>query len=99
MARIEHVIARNVCELRVDSGYTQVVLAAKMRKFGVRCQPNRIAQIETLRRPVSLLELAGLASVFGVPIARLLAGDDDVDLPLGGTASMTLIRRVLSDGA
>jgi transcriptional regulator with XRE-family HTH domain len=93
--RLEHVIARNVAELRAEKDATQHDLAERMRVAGFGWQSNRVAQIETLRRPVSLLEVVGLSRVFGVTVSRLLAGDDEIDLPSGKTISLWAVRDTL----
>lgn len=93
--RLEHVIARNVAELRNKRGTTQPQLAEMMRTVGFGWQSNRVAQIETLRRPVSLLEVVGLSRVFGVTVSRLLAGDDEIDLPSGITMPLADVRGAL----
>ncbi len=95
-SRLEHVIARNVAELRAEHNATQPDLAGRMRANGFGWSTNRVAQIETLRRPVSLLEVVGLARVFFVPVSRLLAGDDDVDLPSGATWPLAVVRDALA---
>lgn len=94
--RIEHVIARNVTELRAERGTTQTDVAEAMRRIGFRWQANRVAQIETLRRPVALVEVVGLARVFGVPVFRLLSGEGEIDLPTGTTAPLAAIRAALA---
>ncbi|SET48790.1 helix-turn-helix domain-containing protein [Nonomuraea wenchangensis] len=81
--RLEHVIARNMAELREQQGWTQADLARQMCAQGARWTPNRVTQLETLRRPVSLMEIVLLATVFGVPVVRLLFGDDLVEMPSG----------------
>jgi transcriptional regulator with XRE-family HTH domain len=93
--RLEHVIARNVAELRAEKDATQHDLAEMMRVHGFGWQSNRVAQIETLRRPVSLLEVVGLSRVFGVTVSRLLAGDDEIDLPSGETMWLGVVRDAL----
>lgn len=95
-ARLEHVIARNIAELRAERQATQPELAARMRANGFGWSTNRVTQIETLRRPVSLLEVVGLARVFGVPVSRLLAGDDEVTLPSGDTMPLSVVRDSLA---
>lgn len=94
--RLEHVIARNVSELRADRGATQPDLAARMHASGFAWSTNRVTQIETLRRPVSLLEVVGLAHVFFVPVSRLLAGDDEITLPSGDTMPLAVVRDALA---
>jgi hypothetical protein len=96
MARLEHVIARNVIELRGVIGATQAQLAEKMRGRGFAWGTNRVTQVETLRRPVSLLEVVGLSYVFGVPVARLLTGEDDIDMPNGSTMRLEDVRLALA---
>jgi transcriptional regulator with XRE-family HTH domain len=96
-SRLEHVIARNVAELRAEKDATQHDLAEMMRAHGFRWQSNRVAQIETLHRPVSLLEVVGLSRVFAVSVSRLLAGDDEIDLPSGTTMTLEAVRDGLSD--
>ena len=95
VTRLEHVIARNVIELREEKSATQSDLAEKMRKNGFAWQTNRVTQIETLRRPVSLLEVVGLSRVFHVPVGRLLEGADNVDMPDGTTMPLKKVRGAL----
>src|ERR1035437_9112647 len=95
-SRLEHVIARNLAELRAERGSTQRDVAEAMRRVGFRWQVNRVAQIETLRRPVALLEVVGLSRAFGVPVSRLLSGEDEIDLPTGITVPLAAIRAALA---
>lgn len=94
--RLEHVIARTVAEMRTDRGWTQAQLAFEMRARGFMWATNRVAQLETLRRPVSLLEVIALAMVFNVPVKRLLDGDDWIALPDGGQVSLFVLREALT---
>lgn len=86
MARLEHVMARNAAELRQERGWTQRDLAMGMTVHGYRWTSNRATQVETLRRALSLDEMAALCGVFEVPLDRLLAGPHSelVDLPMPG---------------
>lgn len=95
-SRLEHVIARNLAELRAERSSTQTDVAEAMRRVGFRWQVNRVAQIETLRRPVALLEVVGLSRAFGVPVSRLLSGEDEIDLPTGTTVPLAAIRAALA---
>ena len=95
-SRLEHVIARNLAELRAERGSTQTDVAEAMRRVGFRWQSNRVAQIETLRRPVALLEVVGLSRAFGVSVSRLLSGEDEIDLPTGTTVPLAAIRAALA---
>ena len=94
-SRLEHVIARNVALLRTEHSATQSDLAGKMQALGFTWSTNRVAQIETLHRPVSLLEVVGLSAVFGVSVSRLLAGDDEITLPSGATWPLSVVRDAL----
>jgi len=94
--RLEHVVARNTARLRDEHAWTQAEMARQMQLGGMRWTPNRVAQVETLRRPVTLLEMVALAWVFDVGAAELLAGDDDVDLEVDGrTAPLAEVRAAL----
>lgn len=103
-SRLEHVIARNITELRDENGWTQAQLAEEMRSRGFTWATNRAAQIETLRRPVSLLEFVFLSLVFQVPVERLLRPADGregdsremVTLPDGSTCRLVFLKQVLS---
>lgn len=92
VSRLEHVIARNMAEMRLERGWTQADLARRVSAFGLRWTPNRVTQLETLRRPVSLFEITALAWTFAVPLPRLLGGDDLVKLPAGGTVPLSRFR-------
>jgi len=96
--RLEHVIARNVAELRTEHGWTQAELAREMHAWGFTWATNRVTQLETLRRPVSLLEVIGLAMVFDLPVERLLAGDDKIALPDGRDFPLVFLREALIAG-
>jgi transcriptional regulator with XRE-family HTH domain len=97
-SRLEHVIARNVAELRTERGWTQAELAEEMRAWGFTWATNRVTQLETLRRPVSLLEVIGLGMVFAVPATRLLGGDDRITLPDGREFPLVFLREALIGG-
>jgi transcriptional regulator with XRE-family HTH domain len=96
--RLEHVIARNVAGLRIDHGWTQGELAREMRAWGFTWATNRVTQLETLRRPMSLLEVIGLAMVFDLPVERLLDGDDKIALPDGREFPLVFLREALIAG-
>lgn len=90
--KLEHVIARNMAGLRVERDWTQSDLAWRMTAMGVTWTPNRVAQLETLRRPVSLLEVTALAWVFEVPLTRFAEGNDLVELPNGADVPLEQVR-------
>jgi transcriptional regulator with XRE-family HTH domain len=80
--RLEHVIARNLIDLRQARDWTQRDLAAAMSANGFLWSANRVTQIETLRRALSLVEIASLCWLFEVPLDDLLAGPDDEAIEL-----------------
>lgn len=95
--KLEHVIARAMAELRLERDWTQADLAWRMTAMGVQWQPNRVSQLESLRRPISLFEVAALSWVFEVPITRLLPGDQTIEAPDGKTiVSLQQIRAALT---
>lgn len=95
MAHLDHVVARSVAELRGERGWSQKDLALRMSMSGLRWSPNRVSQVETLRRSLSFLEVLALAWTFEVPVDRLLAGDDEIQLPDSSTVSLGVLRDVL----
>jgi len=90
--RCEHVVARNVAELREERRWSQVELARRMAASGLGWTPNRAAQIESLRGTVNMVEVLGLCWTFQVPLSRLLAGDDTIELPGGHTVPLADLR-------
>lgn len=93
--RLEHVIAREMATFREDRGWTQARLASRMTANGLKWTGNRVTQIETLRRPISLVEAIALAWVFEVPLTRLLAGDDDIEMPGGAVVPTSHLRAAI----
>lgn len=83
--KLEHVIARAMAELRLERDWTQADLAWRMTVMGISWAPNRVSQLESLRRPISLFEVAALSWVFEVPVTRLLPGEQDIEAPDGQT--------------
>jgi hypothetical protein len=95
--KLEDVIAGNVLALRTERGWTQAFLGRLMRGAGMaNWATNRVAQIETKRRPAHLIEVVVLAWVFQVPLERLLDGDGDVELPGAGTLPLATVRAILT---
>lgn len=95
--KLEHVIARAMAELRLERGWTQTDLARWMSGAGLSWTPNRVTQLETLRRPVSLFEVVALTWVFEVPVTRLLAGEQAIEAPDGvSTVPLANIRAALA---
>lgn len=94
--KLEHVMARAMIRLRTERGWTQADLAIRMQAAGCPWTINRVTQLETLRRRVSLFEAVTLSWVFDVPIADLFAGNEDVETPDGGSAPLSDIRAAMS---
>lgn len=97
-------MASNLRRFRTEAGWRQADLAGHMAATGLGWTPNRVAQVETLRRPLTLLELATLCALFRRPLTELLAGEEEVDLPaldtMGeSTTSLAWIRGALAQGA
>lgn len=97
--KTEHVIARTMTELRTSRGWTQADLAWRMSTLGVRWTPNRVTQLETFRRPISLFETIALAWAFEVPITELLPGDGTVEAPDGTLVPLANVRAALAGDA
>lgn len=98
--KLEHVIARAMAELRLERGWTQADLAWRMSAMGLNWGPNRVTQLETLRRPVSLFEVAALSWVFEVPVTDLVPGEQDIEAPDGKTVvPLSHVRAALTGDA
>lgn len=72
--------------------------AGRMRALGFRWTGNRVTQVVTARRPMSLLEIAGVCSVLQVSVEELLLfAGGAVDLP-GGQADVADVAGALGGG-
>lgn len=72
--------------------------ASRMRSLGFRWTGNRVTQVVTARRPMSLLEIAGVCSVLQVSVEELLLfADSKVDLP-GGQVDVADVASALGGG-
>ena len=101
MARIQgteldHVVARNLRQVADARDLRHVDVAMYATAVGLHWTANTVAQILTLRRGLSLLELPLLAAALGVPVGDLLAGDDAIALPNGETMPLADIRAALT---
>lgn len=76
--RLKYVLAENIRDRRGDLGWTQSDLAAAMRKEGFTTTRQQVAELETLRRSVSIEEWLGFALVLGVPGVALVVNVNDV---------------------
>ncbi len=82
-------VARRLRELIEQRQMRHADLAARMSALGLRWTANRVTQVTTGRRSISLLEFAGLCGVFEVEAAEMVvppweAPGDSVSLPVGG---------------
>jgi transcriptional regulator with XRE-family HTH domain len=94
--RLEYVIARNLAEIRAELGWTQSDLAERMRGAGMATwQQNRVTQIETLRRPATLLEVLVLSWVTQVPLSRFFSGEIDVELSQDDSVPLSALRQIV----
>lgn len=78
---LDAVIAQRLRALLDDKGMRQQDLAAGLGTLGFDWTPNRVAQVVTGRRPLSLLESAGVCEALGLPLADLLGSTGEVKLP------------------
>ena len=84
MPALSDVIARNIAALRAARGWTQQDLAAEMAGTGMAWSGNRVAQVETLRSPVSVVELMALCWVFETDLARFFEGEEKITMAVEG---------------
>jgi 8-oxo-dGTP diphosphatase len=70
-ADVEVLAGQELRRLRVARGWTQESVAAKMRAYGYTWHQTMVAKIEAGTRPLRVKELADLAALFGVSLARL----------------------------
>lgn len=78
---LDGVIAQRLRALLDDRGMRQQDLAAGLGALGFNWTPNRVAQVVTGRRPLSLLEAAGICATLGISLADLLGSAGAVKLP------------------
>jgi transcriptional regulator with XRE-family HTH domain len=96
---LDRVIARNLRELIEAKGLRHAELAFLLNaNEGMAWTANRITQVVTERRRLSLLELAALCNELEAPIGRFLAGDDEVSTPGGKAFPLTAVRESLVMG-
>lgn len=98
---LDAVVARNLRAALDEREMRHVDLAKRMQDHGQLWTANTTAQVLTLRRQLSLLELAALCSVLEMPLAELLSGSDLIELPDGGAPVplATLVEMLLTGRA
>ncbi|MGY1680711.1 helix-turn-helix domain-containing protein [Geodermatophilus sp. SYSU D01176] len=82
MDELDRLIAKRLGAFLENSGMRRQDLANAMNVMGFRWTANRVTQVVTGRRPLSLLELAGICA-HGVPLSELLGEDGEIQLPDG----------------
>lgn len=99
MDALDEVVAQRIRVLLRELGLRQVDLAARLTALGFDWTPNRVAQVVTGRRPLSLLETAGVCEALGLPISVLLDSAEEVALPTDGySVTAEEIATALRDG-
>ncbi len=69
---IEQQIGKNIKELRIQAGYTQEMLSAKLQVEGCDITRSALAKIEVGQRHLYVDELIALQKIFRVPYETLL---------------------------
>lgn len=67
----ERIIGRKVRQLRLERGWTQADLAARLDEVGWPLDQTTISNLELGRRPVRVAESDALALAFGIPMLAL----------------------------
>ena len=67
-----NIVGARVTQARLDAGMKQVELLAKLQTRGVEISVPALSLLEGQKRPVSDIELAALADIFGVTADWLL---------------------------
>lgn len=98
MDELDRVIAGNLRQLIAERGWRHVELASRLNANGFAWTANRVAQVTTDRRRLTLLELAALCATFAVPLSRFLDGDRDVPIPAGQPVPLAMVRESLTAG-
>lgn len=71
MSRDHNVIGRNVSKFRYQRGWTQDDLVGKLQLLGCYMTRDILANIETLRGPVTDMQIEFFAEIFGVTAGDL----------------------------
>jgi transcriptional regulator with XRE-family HTH domain len=69
---IEQKIGQNIKELRMQAGYTQEMLSAKLQVEGCDITRSALAKIEVGQRHLYVDELIALQKIFRIPYETLL---------------------------
>lgn len=90
-------IARNLREIRLQTGWTQASLATAMERLGFGWKRATVAEVEGGSRRVSLEELLALAVLYAVPMVELLLPieSEPIRWTAGSQLSSTQIRDLL----
>lgn len=90
MDALDALLAGRLRELLAEQGMRHQDLADGMRGLGFPWTANRVTQVVTGRRALSLLEIAGLCELLRRPLADLLEHNGDVALPTGSVRTLDL---------
>ncbi len=71
MRQNANVVGRNVAKFRYQRDWVQDELVAKMQLLGFYITRDILANIETLRSPVTDKQIVIFAEIFGVPVGDL----------------------------
>jgi hypothetical protein len=94
---LDEAVAKGLRALLDEADMRHEDLARAMTNLGFRWNANRVTQIVTGRRPMSLLELAGVYAVLRRPVGDLVGDKGEVELP-GGWIEVALVQRALTRG-
>jgi transcriptional regulator with XRE-family HTH domain len=73
----KNIIGLKIKEARINTGISQLSLAAKLQVLGLKIDRSAIAKIETDRRPINDIEIAAIAEILNVSISWLFECSED----------------------
>jgi transcriptional regulator with XRE-family HTH domain len=75
----EQTVAERVRRLRLDRGWSQAELAARVSSALPNWVQTTVAKTEAASRPIRVNEAAAIAAALGLPVAELLAAPEDLE--------------------
>ncbi len=75
---MKNIIGEKIRQARKERRITQAVLAAKLQLLGIMIDRTAIAKLESGRRPVTDIEIAGISKVLEVDILSMFEGTDSI---------------------
>lgn len=92
-------MASQIAVLRGERDLSQEGLAERVRRAGLSWSRNTVAQVETVRRQLSAVELLVVSAVLMVPPSVLLVGQETEEVLVGDARWRTdYLRAVVADG-